>query len=145
MIAVIGATLDWIGNQPYRLQFEMPIMPPSVNHYVKHPAQGVHVKTAEAKAYIRDFALLAPRDFFVQSPAKRFLATLEYWPGPGGRGDVDNYNKLPLDCCAKAGMLRDGKNQECSDAWIKRMTVEIHDEPEDREIGPKMRITIEAL
>jgi len=46
-------------NEPNRLQFEIPMLPPSVNHYVQHKAQGVHVKTAQAKAFERDFPLFS--------------------------------------------------------------------------------------
>ncbi len=127
-----------------RAVIEIPLMPPSVNHYVVHPAAGVHRKSAAAKAFESAFGLFV-RGEFCLSASGRFSATLEFWPGPRGKGDVDNYNKLPLDCAATAGMLRDAKGKEKSDAWIKRLAVEIYDSDEQRLLGPKMRLTIEAL
>jgi Holliday junction resolvase RusA-like endonuclease len=58
---------------------------------------------------------------------------------------VDNRNKCLLDCIAKAGMLRDRKGKELSDAWVKRLVVEIHDSAEERRTGPRTVVQIEAL
>jgi len=124
--------------------FKIPLLPPSVNHYVEHPAAGVHRKSAAAKAWERDFPLFAGSLYCV-SPSGRFHVTLEFTPGPGSKGDVDNYNKLPLDCCAKRGMFRNAKNEPVSDAWVKWLEVKIHDLPGEREHGPQTKITIEAM
>lgn len=126
------------------LTFTIPLLPPSVNHYVKHLANGIHVKTAAAKAWENDFPIFS-RGQYVVSESQRFAVTLRYRMGPGDRGDVDNFNKLPLDCLSKAGMLRSRKLDWLSDAWVKRMTVEILDSDEDRALGPQTEITIEAL
>jgi Holliday junction resolvase RusA-like endonuclease len=122
----------------------IPLLPPSVNHYVKHPAAGVHVKSKEAKAFEQAFPIFS-RGQFVVSQSGRFRVGLTYWPGPGGRGDVDNFNKVPLDCCAKAGMFRDAKGRELSDAWVKELEVTIRDAGRERERGPEMQIAIEAI
>ena len=127
-----------------RIQFSMPTLPPSVNHYIQHPKTGVHIKSKDAKAFGDQFPIFA-RDLFVQSESGRFAVTLEYTPGPGDSGDVDNYNKLPLDCAAKRGMFRNKKGESVSDAWVKRLVVEIHDSEEEREHGPRTVMTIEAL
>lgn len=124
------------------LTFTIPMLPPGFNHYVEHPTQGVHVKSAAAKAWERDFPLFSRGQFIT---GKRFAATLRFTFGPGDRGDVDNFNKLPLDCCAKAGMLRNHKGDWLSDAWIKRLVVDILDSEEDRKRGPQTEITLEAL
>jgi Holliday junction resolvase RusA-like endonuclease len=144
----IGSSSDWNpeinGGHPYRCDFQIPMLPPTVNHYIQHPAAGVHVKSKAAKAFGDQFPIFA-RDLYVMSASGKFAVTLEYWPGPGDRGDVDNYNKLPLDCAAKRGMLRNKRNEAVSDAWIKRLTVVIHDEADDRTKGPKTVMTIEAM
>jgi len=126
------------------LCFEIPMLPPSVNHYVEHPTAGVHRKSAAAKAWERDFPIFS-RGRFVQSENGLFIVTLIFTPGPGDKGDVDNRNKSTLDCIAKAGMMRNAKGKAVSDAWIKRLVVEIHDSLEDRKNGPKTEITIEAF
>lgn len=148
MKVVIGSTSDSVlghnGEHPYRVEFGIPMLPPSVNHYVEHPAAGVHRKSTAAKAFENQFPIFA-RDLYVVSASGRFAVTLDYWPGPGGRGDVDNYNKLILDCIAARGMLRDAKGKELSDAWVKRLTVEIHDSSTDRKFGPRTAVKIEEL
>jgi Holliday junction resolvase RusA-like endonuclease len=135
------------------LTFSIPLLPPSVNHYVSHGTKtdrrsgartAIHKKTPEAKAWERDFPLFS-RGQFITSQNGRFAVTLIFTPGPKDSGDIDNRNKCTLDCIAKAGMLRNGKGEEMSDAWIKRLLVEIRDSQEDRERGPKTEITIEAL
>jgi Holliday junction resolvase RusA-like endonuclease len=118
------------------------MLPPSVNHYVQHKAQGVHVKTKQAKAFERDFQLWSRGDFVI---GERFALTFCFIPGPGDKGDIDNRNKCLLDCIAKAGMLRNRKGEDLSDAWVKRLTVEIHDSAEARQEGPKTLVKIEAM
>jgi Holliday junction resolvase RusA-like endonuclease len=122
----------------------IPLLPASVNHYVEHKAQGVHVKSAVAKGFEKSFPLFT-RGQFVMSSSGRFAATLRFTLGPKDRADVDNLNKQPLDCAAKAGMLRDGKGRELSDAHVKRLTVEILDSAQDRLRGPETEITLEVL
>lgn len=128
------------------LTFTLNMLPPSTNHYVLHPAKGVHLKSPAAKAWERDFMAMLPasvRGEFVTGD--RFQITLIFTMGPGDRFDVDNLNKLTIDCCAKAGMLRNARGKILSDAWVKRMVVEIRDSDEDRRRGPQTSVTIEAL
>lgn len=125
-----------------RCDFVIPMLPPSVNAYVRHPAAGVHIKSPAAKAWERDWPLFS-RGMYVVSTSGRFAVTLEFTPGPSDKGDVDNRNKCVLDCIARAGMLRDKKGKNCSDAWIKKLTVEIHDTDEDRKQGPRTVVRIE--
>lgn len=140
---VIGASAHWVAGREgyYRCDFRLPLLPPSVNHYVTHGG-GFHRKSAEATAFERDFAILKP-PYWVNG--KYFAVTFKFFVGPKQKGDVDNRNKVLLDCIAKAGMLRNGKGEELSDAWVKRLTVEIHDSEEDRKRGPSTEITIEAI
>lgn len=128
-----------------RVDFTIDILPPSVNHYLDH-GKG-HGKTAESKLFCDTFAIMTRKlkNQFVVAESGRFQVELHYWPGPRGRGDVDNRNKLPLDCCAKAGMFRNRKGELLSDAWVKKLAIEIHDNEDERAIGPEMRIIIEAL
>jgi Holliday junction resolvase RusA-like endonuclease len=128
-----------------RLDFIIEYLPPSVNHYIDH-GRG-HGKTAEAILFCDRFAidirkLKNPQPYVI---ADRFQVELHFWPGPKGKGDVDNGNKLPLDCCAKAALFRNSRGHILSDAWVKRLKVEIHDEGEERAQGPEMRIIIEPL
>jgi Holliday junction resolvase RusA-like endonuclease len=120
----------------------IPMLPPSVNHYLEHPTEGVHIKSAAAKAWERDWPIFARGQFIT---GERFAVILRYTFGPGDRGDVDNFNKLPLDCAAKSGMFRNAKGEWLSDAWVKRLTVEIFDEPADRKKGPKTEIIISSI
>jgi len=129
---------------PTSVQFEMPMLPPSVNHLTEHPTTGVHKKSNAAKAFMRDFPIFA-RDLYAASASGIFQVTLRYIPGKGQSGDVDNYQKLILDCAAARGMFRDGKGKELSDAWVKRLVIEVYDSPEDRKQGPKTVMTIEAI
>jgi|HubBroStandDraft_1064217.scaffolds.fasta_scaffold311593_1 Holliday junction resolvase RusA-like endonuclease len=140
---VISASADYHcdGSGYYRCDFWMPLLPPSVNHYVTHGG-GFHRKSAEAKAFERDFTLF---NGGYSVNGERFHVTFKFFPGPKQKGDVDNRNKVLLDCIAKAGMLRNFKGEELSDAWVKRLTVEIHDSDKDREQGPKTFVTIEAI
>lgn len=139
----IGSSADWDAGREgyYRCDFKIPMLPPSVNHYVTHGG-GFHRKSAEAKAFERDFTLFSGGN---QVTGERFAVTFKFFPGPKQKGDVDNRNKVLLDCIARAGMLRNAKGKELSDAWVKRITVEIHDSEADRERGPLTLVTIEAM
>jgi len=128
------------------LIFTLPMLPPSVNHYVEHPDAGVHLKSAAAKAWEDDFIAMLPawaRGQYVTG--ERFRVTLSFTFGPHDRGDVDNRNKMILDCCAKAGMFHNLKGQPVSDAWVKHLHVEIRDSKEDRRNGPQTHVMIEAI
>jgi Holliday junction resolvase RusA-like endonuclease len=124
------------------VRFEIPMLPPSVNHYVEHKAQGVHVKSTAAKAWERDWPLFAKGAFVT---GKRFKASLIFRLGPKDRGDVDNFNKCVLDCVGKGRMLRTVDGKILSDAWIKKLDVEILDGEADRAAGQRTFIQIEAI
>jgi len=120
------------------VSFTIPLLPPSVNHYVTHQG-GKHFKSAEAKAWERDFPLFSKGQFV---NGETFMVTIILTPGAKQKGDIDNYSKLVLDCIAKAGMLRNLKGQKLTDAAIKSLHIELI---EDRKNGPKTEITIERL
>lgn len=126
------------------LTFTLPLLPPSVNHYIDH-GRG-HRLTAPAKAWRDSFLAMLPasaRGAFVTG--ERFAASIRIVPGPGQRGDIDNYSKLILDCIAKAGMLRNPHGAELSDAHFKELRLRIDDRPADRARGPLLEVTLEAL
>lgn len=128
------------------LTFRLPMLPPSVNHQTEHPWKGVHKKSPAAKAWEQQFKAMLPAEARGQYViGERFAAILKFFPGPGDRGDVDNRNKLLLDCCAKAGMLRGIDGRQLSDAWFKRLVVDICDTPADRQRGPATEVTIEVI
>lgn len=130
------------------------MLPPSVNHYVKHgveieretgQAYVGHRKTPAAKKFADDFGLFVNRLDKKYVTGDRFQVYFHLFFGPGDRGDWDNFPKCLSDAIAKSGMLHDRKGREISDAHIKAGHVFIHDSEDDRKIGPKTEITIEAL
>lgn len=137
------------------MDFQIPMLPPSVNHYVTHGIEtdrGTgqkyvgHRKSKAAKKFSDDFKSVLPasiRDAYVIG--ERFAVEFQYFIPPFGKGDVDNYNKCLLDAIAACGMLRDRKGKQLSDAWVKRMVVDICDSEEDRKLGPLVVITIRSM
>lgn len=123
----------------------IPMLPPSVNHYVKHVVvrgQQRHIKTPQTEAWERDFGLFVRGQYVM---GKTFAVTLRFRMGEGDGFDVDNLNKCTLDCAAKAGVIRNKKGEWLSDRWFKRLTVEIQDTPEDRKLGQRTEIVIEPI
>jgi len=93
------------------LTFTVPLVPPSVNTYVRH-ARGRHYKTTEAKAFAQAVHIFAVKEL-----------GSENWPLHGTNfrvsalvscrnrksADVDNYLKLILDSLVDAGVLPDDR------------------------------------
>jgi Holliday junction resolvase RusA-like endonuclease len=87
------------------INFTVPLVPPSVNHYVKHTRMGKHYMTGEAKAFknaVELFGNQAVRkileesvDATISSGAYGVVVTV--FLGAGQRGDVDNFAKVVLD------------------------------------------------
>lgn len=128
-----------------QLKIVIPMLPPSVNHYVKHfivRGQQRHVKTPEAIKWGEDVMTFARGGYIT---GKRFAISLRYRMGEGDGFDVDNLNKCTLDSIAAAGCIRDPKGARLSDRWFKRMQVEILDSKQDRAQGPQTEIVIEAI
>ena len=102
--------------------FVMPMVPPSVNHYVKHTRTGRRYVTGEATAFKQALAAFNHGDF-VQG--KAFSVQIDVILGKGDRGDVDNFPKLCLDGLADAGAFRDLKGKTLSDAYVTKLCVKV--------------------
>lgn len=128
-----------------QVRITIPMLPPSVNHYVKHvivKGQQRHIKTPETLAWERTFGFFVGGQFVT---GKRFEVALRFRMGGGDSFDVDNLNKCTLDCAAKAGTIRNAKGERLSDRWFKRLSVEILDSDEDRKLGQQTEIIIHAI
>lgn len=110
--------------------------PPSVNSYVRHAWGGSRYKSDRTKAFEQLMALALKRCEPVYG--KEFEVELSVVFGPGGRGDIDNMLKVPVDCVARAGILRDMKGKPMSDSHITRLTV-------TKERGERPMTTIEII
>ena len=99
------------------VKFEVPLVPPTVNMYVRHLRSGKHYVTDEAQAFKDAVALLSAGQH-VDERAKAVKVWIEIYQGKGDRGDIDNYPKCVLDglkgCVFK------------SDAMVKIMVVHLH-------------------
>jgi crossover junction endodeoxyribonuclease RusA len=109
----------------------VPLVPPSVNHYVKHTRAGKHYVTKEAKAFKEAVIILAPRNVKF---AEGYAVVLSVFLGAGARGDVDNFGKCALDALVSAGIIH-------SDAAIQSLTI---NKFRDRE-NPRTEITVRGL
>jgi crossover junction endodeoxyribonuclease RusA len=73
---------------------ELPLLPPTVNHYVKHTRTGRHYVTGEAKAF-KEAIALASRGRTLEF--KYYTVAIGIGLGPGEKGDIDNFAKVCLD------------------------------------------------
>jgi len=90
------------------MDFRVPLLPPSVNNYVRHARNGRHYVTDEAKMFMQAVAV------YSKQQAVRFKGYyVEIWLnlGPKERMDVDNCAKVVLDSLAKCGIIH-------SDAFV---------------------------
>jgi crossover junction endodeoxyribonuclease RusA len=85
------------------LTITVPLVPPSVNHYVKHTRQGRHYVTREGRAFKEAVALFARGR---QVRAKRYELEAAIYLGHGQRGDGDNFWKVIADGLVDAGVIR---------------------------------------
>lgn len=81
----------------------VPLVPPSVNHYVKHTRRGGHYVTDEAKAFKDTLALFARRGARVV--ATKYEVRFVVFLGKGKRGDPDNFCKVIGDALKDAGVI----------------------------------------
>ncbi len=100
--------------------FSVPLVPPTVNHYVKHTRAGAHYLTREATAF-KDAVALFSGNRAVSG--KEFAVTITVYRAHGDRGDIDNYPKCVLDGL-KGHVFK-------SDAMVKRLTVILERDPRD--------------
>lgn len=97
------------------LCFSVPLIPPSVNHYVKHTRSGKHYVTAEARAFKQAVAIFASGRSI---SAKEYSLEIRVFFGKGQKGDGDNLFKVPADGLKECGAIH-------SDAAIKRWSIEV--------------------
>jgi crossover junction endodeoxyribonuclease RusA len=96
------------------LEFTVPLVPPTVNHYVKHTRTGRHYVTKEAKAFKAAVASLAGCR---QVPCKWYSVKIHIYLGAKQKLDLDNCAKVVLDGLAEAGTIH-------SDAAITTLLLE---------------------
>ena len=95
-------------SQMNRVSFTVPLVPPSVNHYVRHFRSDGHKVTDEATAFKLGSLL---RGQSLLRPCQAIQRTLYIVLGKGDRGDRDNFPKLCLDGLADAGVFRDPRGK----------------------------------
>ena len=117
----------------------VPLVPPTVNHYVKHTRNGRHYVTKEAKAFKSAVALLA-RQQRACVEAEKYEVEAHIYLGAKQKGDVDNFAKVILDALAEAGVCT-GTRGVGSDA---RITDLILRKRRDRK-APRTEITVRPL
>lgn len=84
------------------VSFTIPLVPPSVNHYVKHTRDGGHYVTHEALSFKSAVRLFA-RGRVVT--AKKYQIEFMVYLGKGERGDPDNFCKVIGDGLQEAGVI----------------------------------------
>jgi crossover junction endodeoxyribonuclease RusA len=107
------------------ISFIVPLVPPSVNHYVKHPRNGKSYRTPEATAFKDAIGIYACG---ASVTAHTFGVSIVVHLPKKGRGDVDNFPKLVLDGLADCGVFRDRKGKRISDAYVRRLEVDLDSE-----------------
>ena len=120
--------------------FTVPLVPPSVNHYVKHTRTGRSYVTAEATAFKAAIAVYSQG---MRVTAKKFSVHIEVVLPKGGRGDVDNFPKLVLDGLADCGVFQSIKDKRTSDARVRRLVVDL--DSDSRPDEGRTVISVEAL
>jgi Holliday junction resolvase RusA-like endonuclease len=120
--------------------FTVPLVPPSVNHYVKHTRTGRSYVTAEATAFK---AAIAVYSRGMALSAKTFSVGIAVVLPKKARGDVDNFPKLVLDGLADAGVFLNRKGKRVSDAHVRHLVVDL--DSDSRPDEGRTVITVEAL
>jgi crossover junction endodeoxyribonuclease RusA len=84
------------------LDFCVPLLPPSVNHYVKHTRDGWHYVTGEAKAFKAAIPICARHRI-----TRHEWYTVEIYVnlGPKKKLDLDNCTKVILDGLVEGGQI----------------------------------------
>lgn len=96
-----------------KAEFVVPLVPPTVNHYVKHTRSGRHYITPAATAFKEAVALCSRGQ---QVEGSEYEVTIGIILGKGVRGDIDNFLKVSLDALVFAGVIS-------SDARVTRLIV----------------------
>lgn len=113
------------------LKFTVPLVPPSVNMYVRHTRTGKHYVTKEAKAFKYAVAIFAKGRRIASEP---FEVAISVFLGKGRRGDADNFQKVVLDGLVECGAIR-------SDAAARKVSVEKFRDW----ANPRTEITVRAI
>jgi len=118
----------------HSVRITVPLIPPSVNHYVKHTRAGWHYVSADAKSWKAAVAF-ASRGYTVAFPyPSGYVIEATVHLGKGGKGDVDNFAKCILDALKDAGVIH-------SDSAVTDLTLR---KRRDRE-NPRTEITVTGL
>jgi crossover junction endodeoxyribonuclease RusA len=94
------------------VSFTVPLVPPSVNSYVRH-SRGRHYVTREAKAFKEAVAILARGQ---TTRGDGYWIGIAIFLGKAQRGDLDNFAKVVLDALVKAAVID-------SDAKVEELTL----------------------
>lgn len=84
------------------LDFCVPLLPPSVNHYVKHTRSGRHYVTREAKAFKAAIPMCCSNK---QIRHKWYSIEIYVNLGKGDKIDLDNCAKVILDGLVEGGQI----------------------------------------
>jgi Holliday junction resolvase RusA-like endonuclease len=127
--------------------FEVPGIPPSVNHFKKPiilktrngPVRS-YALTPEALAFRQAVAIFARGQSLTPSTSKerdkvRYSVTCTVFLGEGQRGDADNFGKCILDSLQVAGVIH-------SDARVRSWHIEVEDN--DRK-NPRVLICVSIM
>lgn len=84
------------------LLLTIPLIPPSVNMYVRHTRTGRHYVTSEATAFMEAIAIIAGGR---RVTAKAYEVSYTVYLGAKQKGDVANFEKCIGDGLVKAGVI----------------------------------------
>ena len=115
----------------------IPLLPPSVNAYVRHYTTGRHHLTPEASGFRNDLCLIARTAKRLDPSVQRFDVEIRVYLAPRNWvcvPDVDNLPKLILDALKLAGVFPD-------DRYISDMAVRRRQAATKRDERTVIRIT----
>lgn len=122
-------TVDGLGCKSVHLI--VPMVPPSVNRYVRHTRGGGHYVDEAAKAFKFTLASIARQSRIV---AKAYEIEAHVYQGKGGRTDCDNFGKVICDALQAAGVIQ--TDSRVTDLIIRKRRDRLH---------PRTEITVRAL
>ncbi len=120
------------------IRLVIPGTPPSVNHYKVKTKRGITFVTAEALRFKRDVATIANHLSLCGHERKsknRYAVTIDVYLGPKGKGDLDNFAKLPMDALKDAFVIH-------SDDAVDMLTMQKHS---DERHDPRTVITVSVI
>jgi crossover junction endodeoxyribonuclease RusA len=119
---------------PREVSFTVPLVPPSVNSYVRH-SRGRHYVTAEAKAFKEAVSVIAAvTGSRLSRPTSEYSVVVFIWLGHNKRGDIDNFSKVLLDSLVYAGVIH-------SDAAVTELTLRKGRDAQN----PRTEITVKEI